>query len=202
MIGRIGAIVLAAGASSRLGQPKQLLEFEGEPLLRRVMRAAAGAGCSPVVVVLGANADGIIREVPIAGVTVVRNEEWERGVGSSIRCGLRHLLDSSPKIDAVVLVTCDQPFVDAGVIATLRAQFETSGKPIVASRYAKTLGVPALFDRTCFDALLALPDNSGAKGIIEARVGEVMSIEFEAGAFDIDTSGDYERAKAQRSARR
>jgi molybdenum cofactor cytidylyltransferase len=91
------------------------------------------------------------------------------------------------------LLACDQPFVDARTISALMTMREDSGKPIVASRYANTLGVPALFDRSCFAALLALPDDSGAKMLIESRGRDVAAIEFEQGAIDIDTPADFER---------
>jgi molybdenum cofactor cytidylyltransferase len=96
-------------------------------------------------------------------------------------------------MDAVLLLTCDQPFVEARTISALLTMRTDSDKPIVASRYAKALGVPALFDRSCFEALLALPDDSGAKGLIEARGSAVAEIAFEQGAIDIDTPADFER---------
>jgi molybdenum cofactor cytidylyltransferase len=96
-------------------------------------------------------------------------------------------------LEAVVLVACDQPFVDARTIAALLAEQATSGKAIVASSYANTLGIPALFGRSCFEALLALPDDSGAKALIESRPDDVAQIEFEQGAIDIDTPADFQR---------
>ena len=92
-----------------------------------------------------------------------------------------------------MLLTCDQPFVDAAVIAELIAVRAETGKPIVACRYANTLGIPALFDRSCFEALLALPDDSGAKALIASRPNEVATIKFEPGAIDIDTPEDFQR---------
>jgi molybdenum cofactor cytidylyltransferase len=201
---KIGAVVLAAGDSSRLGRPKQLVTFRGETLIRRVVRAAAEAGCDPVIVVLGAFIDAIrseldIRESRISSsfalengtrAIVVENPAWRNGVGTSIRRGLEHLPES---IEAAVLLTCDQPFVDASIVSQLIAAGKKTGKPIVASSYAKTLGVPALFDRSLFEELRALPDTSGAKPRIEARRADTASIPFEEGAVDIDTPEDFER---------
>ncbi|MCA1659304.1 MAG: nucleotidyltransferase family protein [Verrucomicrobiaceae bacterium] len=129
----------------------------------------------------------------IRGALLVENPDWRRGMGTSICCGLQHLIASTPELNAAVVMACDQPFVDARVVGALMAEQERSGKAIVASNYANTLGIPALFDRSCFEALLGLPDDSGAKALIESRRDDVASIEFEKGAIDIDTPADFER---------
>jgi len=165
--------------------------------VRRAARAATDANCLSVTVVVGdlrARIETELRETP---VVVVENPEWSRGLGTSIRCGLRHLLTSRPELEAVVVLACDQPFVDGNVITSLIAQWENSGKPIVASSYAGTLGIPALVDRACFESLLALPDESGAKSLIESRSAEVGKVEFEKGAIDIDTPADFAQIKAE-----
>ncbi|HSV63392.1 MAG TPA: nucleotidyltransferase family protein, partial [Chthoniobacterales bacterium] len=158
----VGAVVLAAGGSSRLGRPKQLLTFGGETLVRRAVRAAAEAGCDPVIVVVGETSetsdtirselairDSRIASFPAPGnevrAMIVENGEWRKGVGTSIRRGLRELPGF---VDAVVLLACDQPFIDASVVGRLIAAREEGGRPMVASSYASTLGVPALFDRS------------------------------------------------------
>jgi molybdenum cofactor cytidylyltransferase len=193
----VGAIILAAGDSSRFGQAKQLLSFQGESLVRRAVRTAIEAGCACVTVVVGDARDRIETELRETPAVIVENPEWQRGLGTSIRCGLRHLLSLRPEIDAVVLLACDQPFADASVITSLIAQRENSHKPIVACSYANTLGIPALFDRACFESLLALPDDSGAKALIESRSADVAQIEFEKGAIDIDTPADFERIRIE-----
>ena len=188
----VGALILAAGGSGRFGRPKQFLVFRGETLVGRATRAATDACGAGVVVVAGDTCGQIEAELRGSSV-VVENPEWRRGLGISIRCGLRHLMKRASELDAVVLLACDQPFVDASTIAALIAEHATSGKSIVASSYANTLGIPALFDRSCFEALLALPDDSGAKALIESRRDDVAQIEFEQGAIDIDTPADFER---------
>ena len=188
----VGAVILAAGGSTRFGRPKQLLPFRGENLVRRAVRAAAEL-CQRVIVVAGDTHSLIEAELRASAAVVIENPDWQRGLGTSIRVGLEHLITSAPELDAVVLMACDQPFVDSGVIAALVAKQATTGKAIVASSYANTLGIPALFDRSCFDALLALPDESGAKALIESQPDDVASIEFEQGAIDIDTPADFER---------
>jgi molybdenum cofactor cytidylyltransferase len=188
----VGAIILAAGGSARLGQPKQLLVVRGETLIRRVVRAANEAGCDPIVVVAGEGREAIRNELKATPATVVENKEWRRGIGTSIRRGIEAI---SGPIEAVILLTCDQPMVDGSVLTRLIAAREETGRPIVASSYANTLGVPALFDHSLFDALLRLPDDSGAKTLIAARPDDVGSIAFEEGAVDVDTSQDFERLK-------
>ena len=189
----VGAIILAAGGSSRFGRPKQLLAFRGESLVRRAVRSAVEAGCTRIAVVVGGQRDLIETELRETPAFVIHNPKWERGLGTSIRSGLQHLLGAHPKVDAVVLLACDQPFVEARTISALMMMREDSGKSIVASRYANTLGVPAIFDRPCFEALIALPDDSGAKALIESRGADVAEIPFEQGAIDIDTPADFEQ---------
>jgi molybdenum cofactor cytidylyltransferase len=189
----VGAIILAAGGSSRFGQPKQLLAFRGFSLVRRAVDAAAEAGCRRIAVVAGDERDLIETELRETPAFVIHNPKWERGLGTSIQAGLQHLRSALPQMEAVVLLTCDQPFVEARTISALMTMRADSDKPIVASRYANALGVPALFDRSCFEALLALPDDSGAKALIEARGSAVAEIAFEQGAIDIDTPADFER---------
>jgi molybdenum cofactor cytidylyltransferase len=188
---RVGAIILAAGGSARFGQPKQLLPFQGESLVRRAVRNAIEASCGGVTVVAGdvrARIETELREMP---AVIVENPGWQRGLGTSIRCGLLHQRSLRPEPDAVVLLACDQPFVDASVIQSLMAEWENSGKPMVACSYAGTLGIPALFARSCFDELLSLPDDSGAKALFQSRHADVAQIEFERGAIDIDTPADF-----------
>ena len=186
---KIGAIVLAAGGSARLGQPKQLLQFRGQSLVRRAVTAAFGAECAPVAVVVGAESQRIESELAGLEILFVPNDSWRRGIGSSIRCGVEALMDC----DAIAILACDQPHVDEDVVKTLvRAQEET-GKPIVACAYAGRLGVPALFAHPYFEKLLRLKDQHGAKSIIAAQPDDVAQVAFPEGAIDIDTSTDYER---------
>jgi molybdenum cofactor cytidylyltransferase len=184
---KVGAVVLAAGGSSRLGQPKQLLQFRGQSLVRRAVEAAIGAGCAPIAVVLGAEAGRIKSELIGLPILFVPNDDWRCGIGRSIRRGVGAVRDC----DAIAMLACDQPHVDREVIKSLiRAQAETQ-KPIVACAYSGTLGVPALFGRDYFARLLSLADEQGAKSIIEAEPNDVARIGFAGGEVDIDTRADY-----------
>ena len=194
---KIGAVILAAGESSRFGRPKQLVQFRGKSLVRRVVDAAKAANCSVIVVVLGSKREQIERELKETDAIVAENRDWRRGIGSSIRVGVENAVNQAPDIEAIVLLTCDQPFVKTDTIERLIAMREKTKKAIVASSYSETLGVPALFDRSCFQELLSLPDDSGAKSIILSNHERVAELLFPEGKIDIDTAADYEKLTAQ-----
>jgi molybdenum cofactor cytidylyltransferase len=189
----IAAVILAAGESSRLGQPKQLLEFRGKTLVRCAVNAAIEANCSHVIVVTGGAHAEVKNAVAATNAILVQNSQWREGVGTSIRAGIQHLIDNAPEIDAAVLLVCDQPFVDRDLVAGLIALHSETGKPIVASAYADTLGVPALFDHSIFQELLRLDGHSGAKTIILSNRARVAEFSFPKGDVDVDTLDDLER---------
>lgn len=187
------AIVLAAGSSSRLGQPKQLVVHCGESLVRRAIRAAREVNSNPIVVVLGAQADQLRTTLEGLEITRIRNGDWQEGIASSIRAGVGYLVDNAPGIDSAFLLACDQPFVDDVALQHLLDLRLTSGKPIVASFYEGTYGIPALFDRSCFADLLKLKGDYGAKRLILSHPAQVAAIEFPNAAIDIDTPADFQK---------
>lgn len=186
----IGAIILAAGASTRLGRPKQLVSFLGRPLVRRVAEAALVIHGTPVVVVVGAAAAATSAALVGLPLIVAKNADWNRGMGGSVVVGMKALLSARPTLGAAILLVCDQPFLTAATIDCLVAAYRRSGAGIVASGYAGALGVPALFDHSLFGELLALPAQRGAKAIIDARRDRVVEVPFHDGAVDIDTPED------------
>jgi molybdenum cofactor cytidylyltransferase len=190
---KVAAVLLAAGGSTRFGQPKQLAIFQGEPLVTRMVAAADDAGCAPIVVVVGADAAQITPALAGLSVSIAMHSNWSNGVGSSIAVGVKHAADISADLDAAILLTCDQPFVNEAALRQLIQLHLENGKPIIASAYADTLGIPALFDRSCFADLLQLQGDSGAKGIILARRHDVVPFNFPDAAIDIDTATDYEK---------
>jgi molybdenum cofactor cytidylyltransferase len=212
----IAAVILAAGESSRLGQPKQLIQFRGKTLVRRVVDTASEAGCRPILVVLGSSkrpphlhslsspreerrqhkldlVQGISSELKNTGATIVANPNWKCGIGTSIRAGVQHLIHIASGVEATVLLACDQPFVGRAVIDGLIILHHETRKPIVAASYAGTLGVPVLFDRSFLPELLRLDDSAGAKSIILSNRDQVAEFPFPEGEIDIDTAEDWQR---------
>jgi molybdenum cofactor cytidylyltransferase len=191
----IGALVLAAGGSLRLGQPKQFLVYRGKSLLRRAVDAAEKAGCLPVVVA-GRDGARVSEEVRTSRVQVVENPDWERGIGVSIRVGMRALLEADPSLGAVAIMVCDQPFADAKRIAALALRHGEQEGRIVASSYKGTLGVPAVFDRVYFAELQNLSDEQGAKPLFAWHREALIAVPFPEGGIDIDTPEDYRLLKS------
>lgn len=189
----IGVIILAAGASSRMGIPKQTLKIRDKTLLAISIEAALKSIARHTVVVLGANGNQsrhITSNYPVEAIT---NPEWETGMGSSIKAGLRYLLEVHPDPDAALFIVCDQPLITSTHINRLITKFQHSQKQIIASRYADTLGVPAVFRKTLFKDILEIENEHGAKQIINRNLAETDSEDFPQGAQDLDTPEDYER---------
>ena len=189
----VGAVILAAGSSSRMGSPKQTLVFEGESLLRRAARAALGAGCNPVIIVLGAHAELCRRELVGLDVREAFNADWETGMASSIRVGIEGLVGVKPDLAAVALLLCDQPHVTSDTVSAIVAAHRATGRPVVASTYGGSFGVPALFSKTLFSELTALEGMSGAKEVIKRHASEAHFLPLPEGEVDVDTPADFSR---------
>jgi molybdenum cofactor cytidylyltransferase len=187
----VAAIVLAAGESRRLGQPKQLLMFESEILLERALRLASEAGAMPVIAVLGANRDAIRATVRFGAATVVVNENWAQGMAISIHAGLQAVESTAENIAGVILMTCDQPRLNADHLRSLIKVFKAQPAPaIIASEYAKVHGTPALFPRSAFPGLFALRGDRGARALIVNPPCPVIALPFVGGEIDIDLPTD------------
>jgi molybdenum cofactor cytidylyltransferase len=183
---RVGAVVLAAGASKRLGEPKQLVMLGGETLLERSVRTAREAGCSPVVVVVGAEYVQVLGNSLLGDVVTVINDKWEEGMATSIRLGVRTLQFVAKDVEGVLLMTCDQPAVTVSHLVHLMLRAE-----VKASRYAAKNGVPAFFSKKYFDKLMELKGDAGARELL----AEAPYEELENGELDVDTVADLQRAR-------
>src|SRR5665213_1527151 len=186
-----GIIILAAGSSSRLGQPKQNLAFKGQTLLQRAIDAALGSACRPVIVVLGANIETIKPTIADKPVHIASNQDWSEGMASSIRLGVTELKKVQPGADSVILMLCDQPFVTSVILDQLVQS--KSKKGIVACGYNDTIGVPVLFDEFYFDDLRSLKGQEGAKNFLLKYPDAVTEVSFPLGSIDIDTVKDFKK---------
>ena len=188
---KIGIIILAAGNSSRLGRPKQLLEYKESTLLKNTVSEALKVENSFIIVVTGSNHDLIEKELNLTDITFAFNSEWENGMSSSIVKGISELLLLNPKCEKCILAVCDQPFVTHTVFENLITQANKTKKGIAASAYSETLGTPVLFHKKYFHELLELKGQEGAKKLIKKYTEDVVSVFFEKGNIDIDTEEDY-----------
>ena len=192
---RIGAVILAAGASTRMGEPKQLLPLDGRPLIVRAAETALASCAWPVVVVLGAHAEKIRPALARLPVLVVENSAWPEGMASSIRVGIATLQQFSRTLDGALLALCDQPAFSADIIAQLIAAQRTTRRGIVAARYAGRNGAPALFLKEHFPALAALTGEQGARELLNDHPDRMTAVELPALTHDLDTPADYAALK-------
>jgi len=194
----VAVIVLAAGGSTRLGEPKALVPIAHETLVGRATHAALGSGAAGVFVVAGDETDAIAEILEETPAAVVRNPDWERGIATSIRAGLHAAAERTQHLRAVIIMLCDQPFMTASHVERLMTAWSETGAPAVATAYPEGPGVPALFPSDAFDALRALDDRSGARTILRTLGDSVVTIDA-IDTRDIDTPDD-KRAILERCA--
>lgn len=185
-------MILAAGNSSRLGKPKQLLSYKGKSLLQIATEAAIGTGAKYIVTVLGAHAEEILATYDYPDINYVINESWEKGMATSINAGLAELLRLCPNMEHVIITVADQAFLSPSILLELITMQGRSKDPIIASKYGDTIGTPVLFHKKYFTALMNLTGDIGAKHLIRQHPAEVSTITFDKGHIDIDTAADYQ----------
>ncbi len=171
-----------------MGRPKQLVQLEGVSLIRRAVTTALNSVCESVIVVLGSSAGAIREELAQLPVEIVENADWEGGMGTSIRAGVTAAAENNA--DGVILMLADQPLVSAAILNRLVLTNRATGQPIVASRYAGTVGVPVYFEREFFPHLRALKPQEGCKGLILANQSQTVRIECPEAEVDLDTPED------------
>jgi len=197
---RFGVVILAAGASTRMGQPKQLLPLDGKPLVVRAAEAALASSAWPVIVVLGANAAAIRPSLARLPILIAENAAWAEGMAASLRAGVTTLQQFSRAIDGVVVALCDQPAFSAESIRRLVAAQRTTGRGIVAAHYAGRNAAPALFLREYFPALVALTGEEGARQLLNGDSSRVATVDLPELAVDLDTPADYAASTQSRPA--
>ena len=199
---KTGALLLAAGGSTRLGQAKQLLPIQGEPLIRRTLRTLLSSGVDPVVTVLGAEAGLCAAEIADLGGSIAIHSSWRDGLASSLGAGLQVLQQMEPWLEGVVICLCDQPFLSSSVIDGLIETHCMTGKSLVASRYEDgTLGSPAYYGYGYFEELQSLQGDKGARSLFRKHPEDLAVAAFPMGGMDVDTPEQYAtiRAKLGRS---
>ncbi len=187
-----GIIILAAGSSSRLGKPKQLLQWKDKTLIEHVVEEAQAASISPVVVITGAEKENVANALSKKTIMIVYNEVWREGMASGIRKGMETALLQPNTVKNIITAVCDQPFVSAELFERLMQKKKETGKGIIACTYTDTTGTPVLFDKKYFAALQTLTGTDGAKKLLKRYTDDVATIVFEKGAIDIDTEEDYQ----------
>jgi len=199
--GSIAGIVLAAGMSTRMGQNKLLMELEGETLIRRVVGRVSKAGVSPLVVVLGHDADRVQAALEGIPYAPVFNRDYERGVSSSLRAGIHAV--SGTSAHAAIVLLADMPFVTTAMIMTLIARYRQSAAPLVVSDYDGVNAPPMLYDRSLFPELATYEGEGCGKQVVKRHRHEAESAKWPPEALaDLDTPEDFERVKAPMEGRR
>jgi molybdenum cofactor cytidylyltransferase len=197
----IAGIILAAGRSSRLGRPKQLLPLAGEPIIRHTVRRVLASTLDEVVVVIGDDADAVRDALEGLPVRLVVNPRAAEGQSTSVVTGISSLLEASEteperETEAVVILLGDQPTIDPTVIDAVIQQWRESNSPVAAARYRDILGSPVLFASPLFPELLRLQGDIGAREIVRAKrdTGELATVTIDRPApQDVDTDEDYQR---------
>ena len=191
---RSAGLVLAAGSSSRMGSPKQLLPYRGRPLLQHVVEAANASALDEVIVVLGANAEAIRSGVSFGRARVVVNPDHAAGLGSSVRYGL---LSLEPEVERAMVILGDQPEVSAELFDRLLRLQASSGLPSAALRFGALLHPPVVLERSLFGDLGSLSGDVGCRAVVRGRPELVAPVDMASPRdhpIDLDTPEDYRRA--------
>jgi len=186
-----GAIILAAGQSSRMGSAKQLLPWKGKTMLRHTIEQIRASGVIHLTVVLGSFAKEIEEREDLSDVQVVVNENWELGMGSSLVFGMSKMLQFNPNVQSVLIAVSDQPLLEASYYKTLINKFLSSSCKIVSSSYSEQYGVPVMYDSIFFDDLLKMKGDQGAKHLLHKHSNQMVSVEAGTLAVDLDTLDKY-----------
>ncbi len=189
----IAGLLLAAGGSSRMGKPKQLLPWQDTTLLGNAIEQLQTV-LKDLFVVVGARREEILATVNDHPVLPIHNPEWNKGMGTSIAKGMQHI-STTGDFDAVLVFLADQPLLDSAYYEKMIAHFHKGAHPIIATNYGERCGVPAIFDRSFFPALQELNADLGAKSLIKEHKAKVFCLDAEGKELDVDTPERYEQLR-------
>ncbi len=187
----IAVLILAAGASSRMGRIKQLLPWKKTTLLGNAIESAQDLENPDIFVVLGAHVDKIKENSVVKNIVCIDHTDWEKGLGSSIAFGIRHIVATRGDYHGILIMLCDQPLIDSIYLNVMVDTLKKNTKGIVATAYGNRVGVPAIFDKKYFPELMELNEDKGAKSIIGKHKYDVSTIRPDGKEIDLDNLEDY-----------
>lgn len=191
----IATLIMAAGSSSRMGEPKQLLKWKDTTLIETAISTVLELHCANIMVILGAHYHKIKPIIENYAVKTVYNKNWKKGLGNSIAFGVNHIKNNY-QVEGVLVVLADQPLIHSTYLKGILDIFETDKNQIIATNYQnRKLGVPALFDKSYFQELSSIDGDKGAKSILEKYSDVVITTTLATNVFDIDTEEDYKKLK-------
>ncbi|MGB5434805.1 MAG: nucleotidyltransferase family protein [Maribacter sp.] len=194
---QIAVILLAAGESSRMRQPKQLLPWGDTTLLGHAIKVAQDSNAQDVYVVLGGHAQTIQEQLDLSHIKCILNKNWKKGLGTSIACAVKHLAHAHKAYDGLLFMLGDQPLIDAQVLNTMLRAFSQGNKGMVATKYPQGNGTPVLFHKKFFGFLKELDGDKGAKEIIANNSDDVIALAPDGKEVDLDTYAEYQQLKQQ-----
>lgn len=188
---KVAAVIVAAGASSRMPAIKQLLPWKNTTLLDHVIKQLEQAGADHIFVVLGAHEKEILKNIDSSNISIIHNHDWSQGMGTSIAKTISYFKDHQLEFDGLLIVSCDQPLVKINHYKKLINSCINEGR-IVASSYNEGLGIPVVFDKIYFNELGTLTRDVGAKSIVKNHMDRLIQIDAPEAAIDLDTKEIYE----------
>jgi len=188
---KIAMVILAAGESKRMRTIKQVLPWKKTTLLGHIIDEGLNSNIDEVFVVLGANSESILKKIDPTNITIIKNRNWQEGMGTSIACAMHYFTNKSLHFDAALIALSDQPLIDSKHFNMLISNLFDDNINIVATQIKNRIGVPAVFDSKYFDALSKLNKDYGARKILSSSSDDILSINTEERTADIDTMEAY-----------
>ena len=188
---KLGVVILAAGAASRIGMAKMLLPYEGQTISGHIVQEVQALNPATICLVTGKYSDEIKIALGATSVELMPFVNWQTGMAASIKFGMDCVLEKEPNIDAILFVVSDQPFLERQILFRMVNAFQETGKGIVAAQYQEQFGTPVLFHARYIAQIRSLEGDRGAKKLVERQLEDLALVDFPLGAFDIDTVEDY-----------